>query len=87
MSRKRLYAVLILTVIFSACAPLGGTFEVGVITESPETSSLPSPTLNPPSPPTQPHTQSTQPDAQSTHPNTCATHWYRPCDRENLLPQ
>lgn len=55
MSRKRLYAVLILTVIFSACAPLGGTFEVGVITESPETSSLPSPTLNPPSPtPNQP---------------------------------
>ena len=49
MIRKQLYVALIFSIIFSACAPLGGTFEVGVITESPETSSLPSPTLNPPS--------------------------------------
>jgi hypothetical protein len=41
MTQTRFYAVFILALIFSACAPLSGTFEVGIITETPETS-LPS---------------------------------------------
>jgi len=49
MSQKWLYAAIILSVIFSACAPLGGTFEVGIIPETQETSIAPSLTPSQPS--------------------------------------
>jgi hypothetical protein len=54
MGHKWSSAAIIFSVIFSACAPLGGTLEVGIVTETQETIVALSPTLSPtPNQPTQ----------------------------------
>jgi Tol biopolymer transport system component len=50
MVQKLLFSAVIIVLITTACAPLGGTLEVGFITETPEPGIMPSPT---PIPPTQ----------------------------------
>ncbi|MCJ7536883.1 MAG: hypothetical protein WA997_09515 [Anaerolineales bacterium] len=50
MVQKLLFSAVIIILITTACAPLGGTLEVGFITETPEPGIMPSPT---PIPPTQ----------------------------------
>jgi Tol biopolymer transport system component len=45
MSQRWFYAIIIMSVVLSACAPLGGTLEAGVVAETQETVVLPSATL------------------------------------------
>jgi hypothetical protein len=64
MGNKWFYTVLFLNLIFSACAPLGGTLEVDVTSETQETGIPASPTLGQPTPtPGQP----TRTPGQPTH--------------------
>jgi Tol biopolymer transport system component len=48
MDKKWFYAAVAVALFFSACAPLGGTLEVGIITETQETNVPASPTASPP---------------------------------------
>ncbi len=58
MRRKWLFAAVMLPLIFSACSPLRGTLEVGVVTETQDTVALPSPTPIPPTQTSEPITDS-----------------------------
>jgi Tol biopolymer transport system component len=54
MSNKWIYALFIIGLVLSACAPLGGTLEVGVIPETQETTLEVVPTAIPPTPTLEP---------------------------------
>jgi hypothetical protein len=54
MRNKWIYALFIFGLLLSACAPLGGTLEVGVIPETQETTLEVVPTAIPPTPTLEP---------------------------------
>lgn len=55
MSKKWIYALFIIVLVLTACAPLGGTLEVGVISETQETTLEVAPTAVPSTPTPEPN--------------------------------
>ena len=55
MSKNWIYALLIIVLVLTACAPLGGTLEVGVISETQETTREVAPTAVPSTPTPEPN--------------------------------